>query len=295
MRDVSFALTHSALSLPLHGHVGDRVIPIIEITNEMLDRMDLQDGNLDEWEELMGTPALTPVDFWLAYASGSEQVNVKYDDPSDLDFRIWLGWHDTLERIYVGAIFVDDDYVNGTAEDINFHVSDSMSLFVDSDHGGGRISRGNGDYPAPVYNAIAQVPEGPMVQLFGSSLGNWSDWVNRPPYADGGGAVFGESPTIWVVEFYVTAFDPLIAQDVDESIMADLASGDVIGLNIWIVDEDHENGFRYSASQELDDDGNWLQADGFVDALLIGATDRPTDGSAVMSDSWGRIKASLSD
>ena len=33
-------------------------------------------------------------------------------NPSNLDFRIWLAWHDEQNRIYVAFIISDDEYKN---------------------------------------------------------------------------------------------------------------------------------------------------------------------------------------
>jgi hypothetical protein len=98
----------------VHGHVGDRVIPIFELTDQMLAEIDLQDGNFGEWEELIGPPTLISLDFWQISQSGS--AGEKDIDPSDLAFQIWLGWNDTHERIYVGAVFSDDTYIDNSAE-----------------------------------------------------------------------------------------------------------------------------------------------------------------------------------
>ncbi len=80
------------------AHRGDRVIPIYEITDDMLDLIDLKDGRIDEWEELF-EPSLTTLDFF-AYTSITTREIVPYD-PSDLDFRIWLGWNVTHGRLYL--------------------------------------------------------------------------------------------------------------------------------------------------------------------------------------------------
>ena len=290
------------LSLPVHGHVGDRVIPIYELTDEMLNEVDLRDGSVDDWEALFGTPTLTLLDFWLRHQSdGALSEQEKPHDPSDMDFRIWLGWNDTNDRIYFGAIFVDDEYVNTLGEEYS-NGTDSVRILVDGDHSGGLVepNPGSGHFAVPSYEAVAEVAEGPMVQKAGSGAdwaSGWKDWMNHPPYSDGGGMVTGESPAISVIEFYVTAFDLLIAtSSPDESLVSDLVPGGVIGVELWIFDFDFDGRaveWYNMTNQDFDDDGNWLYADGFVDALLLDAADMSTDGSAVLADSWGRIKASL--
>ena len=268
----------------------------------MLGEIDLQDGDFGEWEELIGPPTLTPLDFWLGIVSGSGVVFEKYSDPSDLAFQIWLGWNDAHERIYMGAVFSDDTYIDNSADHDRFTDADGLTLTVDSDHAGGILVPSANLYAIPSYHAIAQAAEGPNVQIsvieYGEENANDGklDWVNRPPYADSGGALFSEQPIIWVVEFYVTAFNFLNADtNADESVVSDLAPEKVIGLGIWVRDLDDERRNAYRLSEEYDVEGTWNEADFFVDALLIGADDMPVDETAVMSDSWARIKASFSD
>ena len=45
----------------VHGHFGDRIYPILEITDDMLAQIEL-DGLIDEWPELYGEPTLTPLE-----------------------------------------------------------------------------------------------------------------------------------------------------------------------------------------------------------------------------------------
>ncbi len=45
------------------AHEGDRVVPILEITDDMLAQIDLRDGTTDEWPDLLGEPTLKTIDF----------------------------------------------------------------------------------------------------------------------------------------------------------------------------------------------------------------------------------------
>ena len=220
-----------------------------------------------------------------------------------MDFRIWLGWNDTNDRIYFGAIFVDDEYLNNPED---YYGPDGVTLLVDGDHSGGVIQPNleTWNFTVSVYEAVAEVAgERPMGRFAGSGQdwsSHWKDWMNHPPYSDGGGMVTGESPAISVIEFYVTAFDLLIATaSVDESVVSDLVPRGVIGVELWIVDFDFDGrAIEWSqyntTNQDFDDRGNWLFADGFVDGLLIGTDDLRAEDSAVQANSWGRIKASFS-
>ena len=45
------------------AHIGDRVYPIIEISDEQIGMIDLHDGFVDEWLDVIGPPTLTGLDF----------------------------------------------------------------------------------------------------------------------------------------------------------------------------------------------------------------------------------------
>ena len=49
-------------STPALAHQGERIYPIFEITDDMLELIDLEDGRIDEWEELF-EPSITILDF----------------------------------------------------------------------------------------------------------------------------------------------------------------------------------------------------------------------------------------
>ena len=86
------------------AHSGNRLYPFYELTDEMLEKIDLHDGFIDEWYEI-GEPNMTLLDF-------KTNRNFIAPDPSNLDFRIWLAWHDRLNRIYAAFVVSDDEYKN---------------------------------------------------------------------------------------------------------------------------------------------------------------------------------------
>ena len=260
-------------ALPLHwatAHEGDRVYPILEITDDMLAQIDLRDGTTDEWPDLLGEPTLKTIDF--------EMDDFSYD-PSDLDFAVWLGWHEELDRIYFAGAFVDDVYLETVGSSFRSY-RDYIQLTVDGDHSPERASifseegRFRNKYQS--YWAAAMVPEGPiMIFPLISDLG---DWMLYPPYADGEGSVVGEQPAIWSMEFFVTPFDLLMALEPDSSVVSDLTAGEVIGF-----------GVRVSDSDQTGEANKWYNLFG-ADVMLL--SQDQTD-SVVRDRTWGRIKAAL--
>ena len=281
------------------GHAGDRVVPIFEITEETLAGINLQDGLIDEWIDLMGDPTLTPVDFVFREPGGDGTTWQCYYEPSDLDYRIWLGWMDSPDRFYLAVVFADDVYYNEyDPEDLSRDLIhyDSVGLFIDADHSGGGFpiidsdGRHWQDVSFQIYYASAQVPEGHSIRYL---LSSEADWLLNPPYGDGGGRTSGGIPAISVVELYVTPFDDLVVEAPERNILSNLVAGSIVGFKVQIHDHDGGGDLR-GLYQVIGTSGSGAAPDGFADGLLIGAGDIPLESSAVQADSWGRIKASLS-
>ena len=287
------------LAVSAGAHVGDRVYPVSYLSDEMLEQIDLRDGLVDEWQELVGEPAMTLLDFY----------SIADPDRSDFDFRIWLAWHDDPPRFYVAFVSSDDVYKNTHNYDVgdNMGLNDSISLLIDGDHSGGPGCSAVFDCAGPSaeevrehtqkYNAIARTPDGPNLddRVTRQAKGEFS-WAVLPPYGDGGGGVFGENPIISVIELYVTPFDRWAYDDVEGSVASDLNAGQVIGFGIMVVDEEDDPGIWTEASGAFEHVNGlyFLKADGFLDGLLLPqAGPEPGEDSAVESVSWGRIKASL--
>ncbi len=291
------------------AHLGDRVYPIPYLSDEMLERIDLKDGLVDEWSELVGEPTMTVLDF-------ADRRGEVTPDPSDLDFRIWLAWHDDPARFYLAFIASDDVYENthSWASDELFINNDSIVLVIDGDHSGG-AGAGNSTQleeweeiagRTQMYEAIARTPIGPTLDDGGTRVqtGEYA-WTVFPPYGEGGGGVFGENPTISVIELYVTPFDRWAGwHSPGEITVSDLTAGQVIGFAISVRDRESPDSDWVDWVPEALQSGEYTptdlfriffhhRADGFLDGLLLPADLAGPGDSAVESVSWGRIKASL--
>ena len=228
-----------------------------------------------------------------------------------MDFRIWLGWHDATDRIFFAMERVDDVYVNEYDREDDFmrimifHDS-SVSFAVDGDHSGGELFPGqySEDWlqdvlEAQVFHALGEVFDGgSQVRLTPHSFHVSADWFSRPPFAHGGGAVFGGSPIGSVTEFYVTPFDRFVSTDPEDSEVSDLFGGKIIGFNIEVFDVDSQPGNRETVhllAAPRSDAEHLLRmsADDFAHGVLITPDGLSSDNSAVESDSWARIKATF--
>ena len=295
------------------AHSGSRLYPFYELTDEMLETIDIHDGLIDEWYEI-GEPSMTLLDF-------QNFQNRDPIDPSNLDFRIWLAWHDEPDRIYAAFIIADDKYrnVHDYTEKWQSHMFDFDSVLfqLDADHSGGSGRKsGWSDNPSSDrfirlfgetqrYSAVARTVTGPLLDNeMRAAPGRWSfggipdSWKVRPPYGDAGGMAGGENPTVSVIEMYVTPYDWWDAwDDLDQTGFSELSAHQIIGFSVEVIEQDCNpdcDGSGYSwYPAEIHDYGSWIDllrvvADIFVDGLLF-----PAQDTAVESVTWGRIKASL--
>jgi hypothetical protein len=309
------------LVAPAHAHVGDRIYPIPEITDEDLDRFDLHDNSLDDWQRVLLYPSLRAADFFADPTVGD---GAPYD-PFDMDYQFWLGWNGSTNRLYFAMERTDDVYVNeyigGNIDDLWRH-DGSFEFMVDGDITGSADPDWtdeertlNNNRTAQQYSVIAESPDGHHLGYQGAG----SEWVNSLPYADGGGGTselsldfFGDfvsdfgrniftqpgqlpsisqAPVRSVVEGYVTPFDDLIWNDPEDSKKSDLAPDKIIGLSISIPDFDTKPA-AYRAFHSLTGAyDTWRYASNFNDGRLLSASDR----TSVESRSWARIKASFAD
>ena len=79
MESTGFLVTALTLGDPLsvHGHQGDRIYPIFEVSAET--GIDLKDGVVDDWGELIGESSFTALDFTLFESLQSESVTKTYE------------------------------------------------------------------------------------------------------------------------------------------------------------------------------------------------------------------------
>ena len=293
----------AGLPTPADPHVGERVYPIAYVTDEMVEHIRVDDGSVDEWYELVGEPSLKILDF------SDEYRNAPFD-PSDLDFQIWLAWHDDPARFYVAFVGSDDAYENDHDYDADFpdnriHAQDSIQFAVDADHAGGPGFRVNTDPTveerheflerAQYYDAIARTASGSTLDQRMVREQAGTAWTALPPYGEGGGSVFGEAPFISVIEAYVTPYDRWVGWEGEQVEVSRLTPGRIIGFGLIVYDYDPGDEWRTEWTP-----GKmpvFLAPDRLVDGLLLGSDGlAPAEGSSssvVEWDSWARIKASL--
>ena len=293
---------------------GAAILGIPELSTEDLDRIDIHDGVVEDWIEVIGDPVLTALDFYT-YPGHSY-------DPSDFDFRLWLGWNGQHSRIYGALALVDDDYINNFSRPTrnysgrihSMEVWDgSIAIHVDGDHSGGDLFPEGGFYQAQLYTILGVTnDDGPKLEPMWSVgapriIKDVQDWYLRPPYSEGGGERYGENPTVAITEFYLTPFDRLELKDPDNSEPSNLETDRGIGILIEVGDafgtvERTSQPFVWP--NPVEHGFNYFLCETWGDAILlpkkpVESLSNDSGGSQtdllVSNVSWGRIKASLSE
>ena len=308
MRSLLITVGIAGLLLGLAGssmaQQNERIYPIVELTDEDLARIDIKDGTIADWEEVVGDATLTALEF----RTDLEAAPHGYD-PVSMDFRIWLAWHDATNRIYGAMERADDMYINTLEnEDLRSRHDSSIIFYVDGDQSGERFQVFRTDLSwhrqAQGYTAIAEVYGGRTpVGMIISELVSKSLWFQTPPYADGGGGVFGEKPTLTITEFYVTPFDLFVYNSPGESVVSELYPGKTISFAVSVPDIEPErirDSVHYLLAADISEDcGGWGMypqcSDSFVNGLLLGTGDEMPGDSAVERTTWGRIKAQFAE
>ena len=307
-----------SLLLVLTGSVQaqDLIHPFFELTDEDLARIDLHDGSVDDWLDVLGEPTLNVFDFMRWKRVNFQETQVAYDQ-IDLDFRIWLAWHDATNRFYIAMERADDVYLNNFDRSaVNSFMGQhdsSVSFIINGSASGiwpsslfGLYERGSAEYLLNVpretqgYTTISEAPgDEPLVIIdeLVNAVSQHGDWYARPPYAESAGTHFGERPTLSVTEFYVTPFDQLVWNDPSASVVSDLYPGKAVRFVLGVIDA--EGSFT---SGSFDDSSIYIIRSVIkngvlqvADGVLLGSDSAlpEEEDTAVENDSWGRIKASF--
>jgi len=301
---VSAVLCSTMASL---AHIGGVVYPIYKLPPGSID---VRDGHLWDWEEATPGASLVPADFSdMIRDWASSQTN-----PEELATRVFLGWVEEEQRVYVAVETFDDVYFNEWDGIVGneTHTADLIQFFIDGDHSGGQYDLSSYhlepekaaeedkrfvNATAQAYTVLAESPAGPRAFTWGPA----APWVSQPPWTDVGAAVLGRIDGLSLVEIAVTPWDDLDWHGADTSKRSKLVAGRIIGIQLLLIDRDGQvyqdgdsvlEGFHLIYGWSLP----WYDASYFVDAVLCGTeTCLPGSGpvSSVTGDSWGRIKASF--
>jgi hypothetical protein len=306
-------LVGTILTLYVSAFADVPMFPIYEIAAA---DMDVSDGTLADWEAAVPGPSLTLDNFASIPSDCGDCAGVS---PTDLDYRVYLGFDVCTQTLWIGVERVDDVHISAHTGGDSGRLwnGDTIEFMVDGDHSGGKyngftpeeFTRNGWDYSDEMADEMAEllsgyqaqhyylVPDSPDGVVVGSNT-SASGWVTALPWAAAGGSAQGVAPTTSVIEGYVTPWDALDWHGSEVSTRSTLADGRVIGFQIAMPDWDVAGTLH--AFHTISGQANtWRTADSFVDGELVCPQYDCSDlrmgcwGCAVQADSWGRIKAGL--
>lgn len=303
MRRSLFGVLALALILGLatgaSAHIGETIYLMFEIPDADVADIDLKDGSVDDWLDVVGDPTVVATDFIADPGVGD---GAPYD-PADMDYQIWFGWNETTSTLWGAMERTDDVYINeyagGNVGEL-WKWDSCIEFMLDGDHTGGPYAgAGNcegcdeeqmnlfNNSQAQQFTAIGEAPDGKTVGYQGMA----QEWFLELPYTDGGGSATGTAPVLSVTEFMVTPMDRLLYNDPEGSQASRMETNRIIGFQISVPDWDVAG--TYHAFHTLTGQAaTWQYAERFADGRLVGGSG---NGTAVEENSWGRIKASFSE
>jgi hypothetical protein len=252
------------------------------------------DGDLSDWAGVDDAFAIDTAQF-VDLVSDAEV------DGEDFSIRLWVGWSDTENRLYMAARVLDDvhqiDRPSGAA--VLMWQDDDMEVFVDADHSGGQFAdfsdlsaaeqlRSNG---AEANHFVIAGPPPDQDFFLGFSAADWYSQHDGPFSAAAyrfQGDVDGLTATNY--EMMLVPYNRIDVGAEFQSIGHDLTAGEVLGFNVHFNDFD-QNSTVFEAVWSLSGGQNSFRlSERFSDLRLMESDPDPT---AVRDRSWGRIKASF--
>jgi len=264
------------------------------------------DGDISEWE-------IVPEEFWLTLENDMEETvrGIGTDfDLADFNMREVISWNDETNRVYSVCDVVDDYLHNSREEHANYNWDDEWHFVLDADHSGGDLF--NGDWGAlpeeerrqlyyttgQLYSMLVPPLSGYWNFMYIEATGWWmhdGQSILTPEYQEMGWARTGENlgPGTYKYEMKVTPWQHLDWTGPAASVEVDLEEGLII--HIGTLYKDYDVSDSYEGSYDFPPIHNvWRNANLLGDFELLAVdTELFPPGTAVESDTWGRIKAQM--
>jgi len=265
------------------------------------------DGDLSEWEAV-------PQDYWIGPELHAAGDGTQWTDLSDMNSKIIVGYSASADRIYMHHEYFDDfrkrDFadlppISGLFGDEQ-NLPDSFELQVDGDHGGDvawadpAAEPENGSRWAQ--NTHYRIPDlDPSTANVNNEQTAWAwywhsqaTWTGNLPWSASGyssDTVELNAPDVnGKAEWMLTAWNDLVWDDPDASVVHDLEEGQTIGMNWEIQDYDSIEDNQKEVWVLSGAATMWQTSETATDFLLAPVEDVDFV-TAVETESWGRIKA----
>ena len=252
------------------------------------------DGNLSDW-------AGVEESFTVGTAQFTDLVSEVEVDENDFSVRLWVGWSDIENRLYIAARVLDDvhqiDRPSGSA--ILMWQDDDMEVFVDADHSGGQFAdfsdlsaaeqlRRNG---TEANHFVIAGPPPDQDFFLGFSAASWYSQHDGPFSA----AAYSfdvdvDGLTATNYEMMLVPYDRIDVGAEFQSIGHDLRAGEILGFNVHFNDFDRNSAIFEAVWSLSGGQNSFRLSERFSDLRLM---ESDLDPTAVRDRSWGRIKASF--
>lgn len=286
-------------------HPPDHVFGVWQWPSHALPVMD---GDLSEWEVVPDYLWLDPLtsldDSGYPLFQGAHGVTKRMDGPegdaSDLTVRLAVSWNDEHDRLYFAQERHDDVFDRDGAEPpVTCGGDDAVEIFLDADHGGEREIYPSSDSATGRDVQIGLWRWPPIGDGFGAWNWMWTSsatWHDKEPYSccPGSYILEGEHGTeaTLTTEWWSVYFNTLVHESPEESVIAPLSEGQIIGMAVSVcdIDEPDRQGHNtvWSTPTRYP---HWEGESTLVsDWLLLPLSDYWT---SIEHTSWGQIKASF--
>jgi hypothetical protein len=299
-RPIFLALALGLIAVAAWGHVPeDRTFLAFQWPDGAVPTID---GNIAEW-------GIIPEVYVITTEDTHEALYENAIDKADLDLRGYVAYNDASDKVLIASQVFDDEHERDNTDPGQCNCADdNVEFWIDGDHAGspyvetyGTAEGASAEERQRATNSTLQwwSIAVPPVGDRDVQSGNTGQWQDDPPHFDFAwsfeGEQFGESTYYYEMSF--TVWDDLDFAGPETSTVSTIDEGEIIGINlIWsdydgskaqVVNEDGSTGY----------DGYWITGgpccDGVnaSDFLLAPVESGLFDGTAVETETWGRLKA----
>ena len=254
---------------------GEFVLSVPLLRSQEVSALDVTDGSLRDWREVLGEPTLGITTLFQDPTEGPYGLW-----PSSFDVQIWIAVDPERSRVYLAVERWDDKHED---EPVEGYFDGQVELMVDGDHSGqGPVEIGGAQRCSAIH------ARGGELEIKYESPG-WV-WLDDPQFIDGSGAFVEEDDQVHsTLEFYMTAFDAVDPAGLESSSPSRIVEGAVVGLSVLFVEVDPyevlkvntSNGFAARLRES---------ADSFGDALMT-----PWVATSLHPAFWGQIKRGVQE
>jgi len=255
---------------------GEFVLSVPLLRSQEVSALDVTDGSLRDWREVLGEPTLRTTTLFVDPSAGYQYGLW----PTTVDVQIWIAVDPERSRVYLAVERWDDKHED---EPVEGFFDGQVELMVDGDHSGeGPVEIGGAQ------RCSALQARGGELEIKYESPG-WV-WLDDPQFIDGSGVFVEEDDQVHsTLEFYMTAFDSIDPAGLESSSLSKIGQDAIIGLSVLFVEVDPYDVLQVNTSNGF---GARLResADSFGDALMT-----PWVATSLHPAFWGQIKRGVQE